>query len=154
MPRKTDKSVSMSMPQGTIMHGVTVKKLPIGKYVQLMQHASNFLPDIIDAVFTETGDGSGIMRFSDMDAAGLKGVITRAAAVVPEKVIELAGVLLDIPRDEMLDTEKGLTPVELMEILIELLEVNDLSRFFPLGRRLLSLMGMPAASTGSSDGSE
>lgn len=139
---KRDKSISMSTPEGLTKHGVKIKKLPIGKYIKLLQHAETFLPDMLIAIFPEMKEGKILTRFSEITAKDLQDVISRLAIVVPEKLCMVMGELLDIPAGELLDPDKGLTPVELIEILIELWEVNNLSNFFTNAKKLKSLIGL------------
>ena len=128
--------------------------LPIGRYIRLMRYAESFVPDILAALFPEMEEGPILTRFQDITLDGFREFLSRAMAVVPERICEIAGGLLNIPKERLFDPDDGLTPVELLEVLIELWEVNDLSNFFPLVRKLLSQMGSSAQNTGSSAGLE
>jgi len=151
---KKDKSVEMSAPPVRTLYGVEIKKLPIGRYIKLLQQAESFLPDILSAIFPANEDGRIVFSFSNLTADDLRGFLGRAMAVIPEKICQIAEELLDIPADRLLDPNTGLTPNEFVEILIALWEVNDLSDFFPNARKLGGLIGLSVRNTGSSAGLE
>ena len=150
---KKDKSIEMSAPQIKMLHGVEIKKLPVGRYIKLLQHAETFVPEVLTALFPEMKDGAIAMKFTEITVDELKAFLARAAAVIPEQLCMIAGSLLGIPEGRLLDPDEGITPVQLIEVLIATWEANDLSDFFPLVRQLQGLTAQSSkVNTGSSDG--
>ncbi len=154
---KKDKSVLMSTPEVKTIHGIEIKKLPIGKYIKLSQYSVTLIPDILEAISPDLREGEialKLPKFLSMTTDELMSMLIRIVTTIPEKICEVVSALLDIEKSQLLDEHNGITPVELMEILVSLWEANDLSSFFPLGRQLLDKIGLSAQTTGSKDGSE
>ena len=77
---------------------------------------------------------------------------TRLLAVVPEEIMRLLSELLDIPRERLLeDSPEALSPKELLEIISAFWDLNDMTDFFGIARRLAGQV--KAASFGSNAGS-
>ena len=51
-----DKSVKMSAPKSYILYGVKIRKLPVGKYVQVMEAVNNLPAILLDDIFPDTSD--------------------------------------------------------------------------------------------------
>jgi hypothetical protein len=145
-----DKSVEMSEPEGRVVHGITVCKLPIGRYVKFLGATNNLASFLLDDVFPGAKNVSQLIaEIMALDRATLFDTLGRLIVSVPDKVCSLAAELLDVDPDVMCN----LSPTELTDILIAFEGTNNLSDFFGNVRLLKSKMGAQnPANTGSSVG--
>jgi len=120
------------------LHGVEIKKYPIGKYLDFIQTLKGSLPGYIGLLFS----GKSYTQIIDDLSRGEFGSVTNIIFSAPEIIFnELANFLAITPeylRDNM-------SPAELTEVIARLWEVNDLSSFFQNVRLLLKVNGMKKA---------
>ena len=152
MLSKKDRSLKISAPKDRTIYGVRVRKLPIGKYIRLL-HAAEELPQLlIGKAFPGQNIGEIMRYLKNLNKDNFVDLITRLLAVVPEELMKLLSELLDIPQERLLeDVPEALSPKELIEIISAFWELNDMSNFFVIARRLAGQV--KAASSGSSAGS-
>ncbi len=155
--QKEDPSLRMSFPKETVLHGVRIRKLPVGKYLQAMRALEGIPASLLKALFPEkAGAGEILSVLSSLQGDALGSFLTRLLISLPEEVCRLLSSLLDIPEGRLLDPEAkdALSLGELAEIVEALWKENDLSAFFGTARRLLGTAGTPGTpGTGSSGGS-
>ena len=149
---KKVSSLKISAPKDKTLYGVRVRKLPIGKYIRLL-HAAEELPQLlIGKAFPGQNIGEIMRYLKNLNKDNFIDLITRLLAVVPEELMKLVSELLDIPQERLLeDTPYALSPKELLEIISEFWELNDMSDFFGIARRLAGQL--KAGTSGSSAGS-
>ena len=135
---KPDKSLRMSAPRPYELHGVTIRKLPIGKYVQVLRALDDIPVIIFESAFPEAGNVPDLVSaLSDMDRESTVSLFTRLMGAVPEQLCRLLSELLDIPLPLLLSPDDGLSLVELAEILEAFWAANDMTGFFGIVRRLI-----------------
>ena len=124
---KKNDSVNISLPKPKIVHGVEVKKVPIGKYLAAMRE----LEDLPEAIMNDMFPGKTIQdvmaSFTTADEKTIYSLIGRALVVLPTHVIDALALILDIDRDVIL---QKLTPAELCDIVKEFWALNDMTDFF------------------------
>lgn len=120
-------SSDMSLPQARTIHGIEVKKVPVGKYISSMQEIQDLPQTIITACFPEDESLRDVVdKTRDADSNYVLDLVGRLLTGIPGVIIELAATLLEVEEDVLL----GLTPVELMDVLEGWWELNDLTDFF------------------------
>lgn len=152
--RRVDKSLAMSAPPEYELHGVKIRKLPVGKYIQVMRTLDDLPELLLGEAFPEcTNMGEAMGALVGLNQDKMTRIALRLLTVVPEQACRLLGGLLDIPPEALLDPERGLSPAELAEVVEAFWRANDLSAFFETVRRL-SKHPEPAdeRNTGSSAG--
>lgn len=147
---KKDKSVDMSEPEERVVHGIVVRKLPIGRYVKFLQTTNNLASFLLGDVFPDAKNVSGLIaQIMALDKAALFDTLGKLIVSVPDKVCTLAAELLDVDPD----TVCNLSPTELTDVLLAFEEVNNLSDFFGNVRLLKMKMGaQKPVNTGSNVG--
>lgn len=132
-----NKSVDMSKPEERVVHGITVRKLPIGRYVKFLQTTNNLASFLLGDVFPGAENVSGLIaEIMALDRAALFDVLGKLIVSVPDKVCTLAAELLDVDPDVVCN----LSPTELTDVLLAFEEKNDLSSFFTNVRSLKQIM--------------
>jgi len=133
---KKDKSVQLSMQKPIILHGVTLRKLPFGKYAQALNMLEGLVGDIGKKVFPGLPPEAVLEHLKRADLSMLWNIVINA----PEAVAELLEALLDIPKARVMDpnAEDGLSPAELVEIINTAWSLNDLSGFLKGAKGLMN----------------
>lgn len=148
-----DKSLKMSAPMESTLHGVTIRKLPIGKYIQVMRTLDELPSLLLGEAFPECQTlPELIATLGKFDKKAMIDTTARLLTVVPAQACMIISKLLDIPEERLLDpaADDGLSPTELAEVLEAFWKANDLSDFFGVVRRLIN---QPSAqNTGSNAG--
>lgn len=155
---KKDKSINMTMPKKRVLYGVEIRKLPVAKYIEVLNTAenlpyvllNNIYPDVKN--FTEFCD-----RLKVMDRNAVLELLGKLLTTVPKEFCKIISELLDIPLERLLDSKckNPLSLSELLEIILAFIEMNDMSDFFVSVRRLkMKLSALIQANTGFSGGSQ
>lgn len=143
-------SASLSRPQCVTVHGVTVKKAPVGRYLDLMKRLPNVVMELLDAAFPDMKPGDVLTFLSSADDQAVRQIITRLFTVLPGKLVEVMCDLMDIDADWV---SAKLTPAELLDVWTAFFKLNDYTDFFENARRAMGALRANQAPIGFSDGS-
>lgn len=151
--RKKDKSLSMSAPESFELYGVTIRKLPMAKYIQVLNALDSLPALLIGEILRDAPEENPVTYLTSLKQEELTAILFRLMSVLPEQVCKLASTLLDIPENRLLDPDAtdALSLGEFAEIIYAFYEMNDLSGFFGTVRRLKTAV-TSAQNTGSSAG--
>ena len=157
--KKKDKSLELTIPKTYELYGVTVKKLPVGKYVEYLKKSEDLPYILLSKVFPDVQDFSQLLdQLLSLDRTAMLKVLGKLLTTAPEQLCLLLSDLLDIPKERLLDPDcdNALALDELMEIVIKFVEINNYDDFFGNVRRLKKLTAQPKnpENTGSSGGSQ
>lgn len=156
---KKDKSIHMSVPKSYSLYGVTIRKLPIAKYIAVLREVNDLPSLLLGELFPESSNlNDALERLQNLDRSTTLALIGRLLKVVPEEFCKVLSQLLDIPKERLLDVncENPLSLSELAEIIEAFWKVNDMSDFL-MTVQSLSRKAAPTrstANTGFSDGSQ
>lgn len=159
MLKKRDKSLELTIPKTYELYGVTVRKLPVGKYVEYLKKSEDLPYILLSKVFPDVQDFSELLeQLVKFDRTAMLKVLGKLLTTAPEQLCLLLSDLLDIPKERLLDPsrEDALALDELMEIILKFVEVNNYDDFFVSVRRLRKLTAPTTKNpenTGSSGGS-
>lgn len=137
--RQRRKSVQISAPKSYDLHGVAIHKLPIVKYVQVMEAAENLPALLLGEAFPDAENLTELAAsITRLDRDTMLTILTRLLKFVPVQFCELLSQLLDIPKERLLDpkSENPLSLAELMDVILAFVDINDLSNFFMTVRSL------------------
>lgn len=155
---KKDKSVQITAPKEYTLHGVKIHKLPIVKYVQVMEAAENLPALLLGEAFPDVDNFADlVVNITKMDRSTMLVILARLFKVVPVQLCDLLSQLLDIPRERLLEPKcsNPLSLTELLEIINAFIDINDLASFFTNVRSLKTKLTQSKESeqnTGSSVG--
>lgn len=136
---REDKSLIMSAPRDYKLYGVTVRKLPVAKYIQVMRTLNDLPALLMGELFPECRTLPELISvLGQFDQEKMTATAVRLLTVVPVEACRVFNRLLDIPEERLLDPDApdGLGLAELAEILEGFWKLNDLSDFFETVRRL------------------
>lgn len=140
--KKRDKSLELTVPKAYEMYGVTIRKLPVGKYVEYLKKSEDLPYILLSKVFPDIQDFSQLLdQLLSLDRTAMLKVLGKLLTTAPEQLCLLLSDLLDIPKERLLDpnSENALALDELMEIVLKFVEVNNYDDFFGSVRRLRKL---------------
>ncbi len=136
--KKRDVSLRRSLSRPYQVHGVTIKKLPMGKYLEALDVLSNPTDAILEAAFPDRTIDQILEEIRRMDDRTFRSVFFRVLMAAPKEICKLCSRLLDIPEERLLETgPQALTLNELTDILVAFWRKNDMSDFFVHVRELL-----------------
>lgn len=149
MFRKADKSARMSLPKAKAVHGVEIKKVPIGRYIAAIKDMEELPALIVQECFPGKSLEGILASLREVDQAEVIALVSRLLVVAPAHAVRaICGI---IGADEQ-DVLERLTPKELADVVREFWVLNDMSDFFADVWGLLK-RALPTLTTGSSDGS-
>lgn len=156
---KKDKSIHMSIPKSYSLYGVTIRKLPIAKYIAVLREVNDLPSLLLGELFPEGSNlNDALERLQNIDRSTTLALIGRLLKIVPEEFCKVLSQLLDISEERLLDVncENPLSLSELTEIIEAFWKVNDMSDFL-MTVQSLTKKAAPTrskANTGFSDGSQ
>ena len=121
-------SVNLSLPQERTVRGYTIKRMPLGVYLQALKTLQDFPRDVIAQLLPEGDVGQLLVTLKHIDRAGLLDLAMKALAVVPEQAIGLMAKLTGIPQKKLL-TDPAIGADGLAELVDAWLEVNGAENF-------------------------
>jgi hypothetical protein len=143
--RKTDKSISVSLPADGHLHGVKIKKLPIGAYIKAIGVIKNLPEILLKNCFPDQKPAEVMESLKSLDQESLYAMLGRLMQVVPEQFLHLVAELIDTDYDHLVN---DLTPKELFEVLRAFWEVNDTTDFMDQIKKLWPKVKLPGTNTG------
>ena len=143
-----EKSVKMSLPGTRKVHGVAIKKAPLGRYIELMKEMEGLPAELFRECFPDMTAAELLSALSRADKDTLLGVSGRIMSRAPGTLIRVLCRLMDLPEEQAL----AFTPAEFLDVLTAFWAVNDLSDFFGKAWGLIRKR-IPTRNTGSKSGS-
>ncbi|MDD6488888.1 MAG: hypothetical protein PUG48_03605 [Clostridia bacterium] len=155
---KKDKSISMTMPKKQVLYGVEIHKLPVAKYIEVLNTAENLPSILLNDIYPDVQNFAGLIsKLGKMDRDSVLELLGKMLTTVPTEFCKIISGLLDIPIERLLDAkcDNPLSLNELLEIILAFIEINDMSDFFVSVRRLkVKLSALKQTNTGFSVGSQ
>lgn len=145
-----NKSAAMSLPKSRKIHGIEIKKVPIGRYIEVMREMEDLPGIIVHELFPGKSMAEIVESFSKADEGFAISLLGKLLVVLPERLIEVICQVIGIQKETAMEK---LTPGELLDIVQGFWALNDLTDFFKSVSGLVKAK-LPAQSTGSSDGSQ
>ncbi|OQB14578.1 MAG: hypothetical protein BWY15_01090 [Firmicutes bacterium ADurb.Bin193] len=128
-------SIRKSVAKIKIVHGVTIRRLPIGAYLAALESICELPESLLSRVFPDVSASDAISRLKNITSDTLLQIIGRGAAALPDELIGFFAALLEIPAEKIRDE---LTPSEFMDVLSEFWRLNDLSNFMQRARAVIA----------------
>lgn len=111
-----------------------IQKMPVGRYLDVMQGMGSILADLLDAAFPGKTPGQIIQDLTVLKPSEFRDIAIRVLAVLPDEALRLVCSILGA---EVQYVRDKLTPTELIEVWAAFWEMNDLSGFFQSVRKAL-----------------
>lgn len=131
-------SYSMSRPVKQNVHGITVEKAPVGRYIDFSRRLPNIVMEVLDATFPDMkpDDILHLLSGASRDPAVIRDLITRLLSVAPDKLMDVLSGIMDVPKEKLL----ALPPADLMDVMEAFWKLNDYTDFFQRARRAMEAM--------------
>jgi len=143
-----DRSIGASRPRHRTVHGIEIRKMPVGRYLDVMQRLGGVLADLLDAAFPGQTPGQIIEGLTALTPSQFREVAIRLLGVLPEQALTIVCAILDA---DLRLVKDRLTPNELLEVWTAFWQMNDLSAFFQNARKALpAALGAKKAAPGGS----
>jgi hypothetical protein len=143
------KSTDMSLPQAMRIHGIEIKKVPVGQYIKAMKEMEDLPRLLVEECFPGKSIADIIAILTSTDQAMLMALIGRLIIVLPSHIVEALCSIVGIPIETAME---NLTPKELKDVVKDFWKLNDLTDFFGSVWELIKAK-LPTLISGSSVGS-
>lgn len=121
-----------SLPKTKIVHGVEIKKMPCGKYLEALQTIKDLPEDFTKELTKDIKD----FKLSEMmSVEGITELVMRLFVMLPDFFVKVLAKLIGIEENRIINE---LTPLELAEIIKEFSELNELESFFQMMKSAMS----------------
>ena len=144
-------SIGIARPRPRKVHGIEVRKQPVGRYFEVMERAGNIIYELIEASFPGMTPANILAYFTTITSKELREIIIRLMGTVPARLV---AILRDIVGAEDQAQWERLTPNEMLEVIKAFWELNDLTDFFKNARSVLASVTKQTqqiSDTGSND---
>ena len=143
-----EKSVKMSLPGTKKVHGVEIKKVPLGRYIEVMKELEDLPMELFQACFPDMTVEQLLSSLSSANKDTMLSLSGRVMSRAPGAIVRLFCGLMDMTEERAL----AFTPAEYLDILTAFWAVNDLSGFFGKAWGLVQKR-IPTRNTGFKSGS-
>lgn len=142
-------TVSISRPRPQVVHGIEIKKQPVGRYFEVMDRAGGMVTELLEAAFPGQTPRGILDDLTKLTPDGLKAMAVRLFGLLPRKLVE---ILREIVGAQDNPAWEELTPSEMTAVVKAFWALNDLTDFFTTARSAAQqLLQKTTADTGSRD---
>ncbi len=118
-----------SIPQSKNIHGIEIKKLPLGAYLDAIDSIKNLPEILLQKSFPGLSPDQVLEKFKKMDQDTLVQVAGNLLITVPEQALMFIAKLINTEYETLRDSpEIGLNGIK--DIVIEFWKINDMQSFF------------------------
>lgn len=146
---KRDKSTDMTLPEVRVVHGIAIRKVPVGQYIRAMKQMEDLPRVIVEECFPGQSMADVLTMFTAVDEGVLVTLLGKLLVVLPEHLVDALCSIIGLDKEVVLN---NLTPKELLDVIQAYWAENDMSDFFK-GVWGLIKAKLPTLITGSSAGS-
>lgn len=138
-----------SMPKSKNVHGIEIKKLPLGAYLDAIDSIKNLPEILLQKSFPGLTPDEVLEKFKKMDQDMLIEVAGNLLVAVPEQALKFVASLISVEYEQLRnDPEIGLNGIK--DIIAGFWEINDMQSFFSdVWRALQGTSLMKQMNTGS-----
>lgn len=121
------KSAAMSLPETQTIHGVEIKKVPVGQYIRAMKQMEDLPRIIVEECFSGKSMADVIALMANANEAVVVSLLGKLLIVLPEHLVKALCSIIGLDVETALDK---LTPKELFDVVKAYWELNEMSDFF------------------------
>lgn len=147
MFRKKANTVQVARPRAQVVHGIEIKKQPVGRYFEVMDRVGGIVMELLGAAFPGQTPKQILEELTRLTPEGLKAMAARLFGLLPRKLVEILREIVGAQDNPAWDE---LTPAEMTAVVKAFWQLNDLTDFFTSARSAAQqLLRKPTADTGS-----
>lgn len=138
---------NLSLGNSKIMYGIKIRKLPIGKYLELTKKINILGKDLLEKGFCNKTIEEILEDLSNINKEELIKLFNGVLNTAPDLVIDFIVDILDIDKDKFINNEEiGL--YELIEIIEVFIEINNLGKLIEKLKNLIKIKPMKIQNIG------
>lgn len=145
---KKNKSIKMTLPQDKIIHGFTIRKVPMGEYIKALQDMQQIPDTLLNDYLGGLDLTDIILTFGGGDNSEILSMLANILIKSPEPLVK---ILCQIVRIDPEEAMQRLTPAEMVDVVKAFWELNDMTNFFKVVRGAVKKQ-LLALSTGFKNG--
>ena len=125
-----------SVPKSKIVHGIEIKKLPLGAYLNAIESIKNIPEILLNNSFPGLTPDEVLEKLKKIDQDMLFEIAGNLLVTIPEQALRFIASLIGVEYERLRDDpEIGLNGIK--NILVEFWKINDMQNFFNDVRRAL-----------------
>lgn len=118
-----------SIPQSKTVHGIEIRKLPLGAYLDAIDSIKNLPEILLKNSFPGLNPDEVLGKFKTMNQDMLMELAGNLLATVPEQALRFIAKLIGVEYEKLRDDpEIGLNGIK--NIMVEFWQINDMGSFF------------------------
>ena len=138
---------SLSLGNSKTMYGIKVRKLPVGKYLELTKKVNVLSKDLIEKCFNNKSIEEILNNLSNIDKDELINLFNGLFNTSPDLVIDFMADILEVDKDKLINNDEiGL--YELIEIIETFIELNNLGKLIEKFNKLIKTKPMKIQNIG------
>lgn len=138
---------SLSLGNSKTMYGIKIRKLPIGKYLELIKKVNVLGKDLLEKGFNNKSIEEILNNIINIDKIELIKLMESAFNTAPELIIDFMVDILEVDKEKLMNNEEiGL--YEFVEIIEEFIKINNLGKLILKLKKWLNIVPMKIQNTG------
>lgn len=138
---------NLSLANSKTMYGIKIRKLPIGKYLELTKKINILGKDLLQKGFNNKSVEEILQDLSNINKDKLIKLFNGLLATAPDLLIDFIIDILEVDKDKLINNEEiGL--YELTEIIETFVELNNLGKLIEKFKKLIKIKPMKIQNIG------
>ena len=138
---------SLSLNNSKTMYGIKIKKLPLGKYLELTKKVNILFNDLFEKGFSNKSIESILESIININKEELINLFNGIFKIAPDLLIDFIVDVLEVDKNKFINNnEIGL--YELTEIIETFIEINNLGKLMPKLKKVISMVHMKIQNIG------
>ncbi len=138
---------NLSLANSKTMYGIKIRKLPIGKYLELTKKINILGKDLLQKGFNNKSVEEILQDLSNINKDELIKLFNGLLATAPDLLIDFIIDILEVDKDKLINNEEiGL--YELTEIIETFIELNNLGKLIEKFKKLIKIKPMKIQNIG------
>lgn len=138
---------SLSLNNSKTMYGIKIKKLPLGKYLELTKKVNILFNDLFEKGFSNESIEEILESIININKEELINLFNGIFKIAPDLLIDFIVDVLEVDKNKFINNnEIGL--YELTEIIETFIEINNLGKLMPKLKKVISMVHMKIQNIG------
>lgn len=132
---------SLSLNNSKTMYGIKIKKLPLGKYLELTKKVNILFNDLFEKGFSNKSIEEILESIININKEELINLFNGIFKIAPDLLIDFIVDVLEVDKNKFINNDEiGL--YELTEIIETFIEINNLGKLMPKLKKVISMVHM------------
>lgn len=145
-----NKSVQLSIPKSKTVRGYEIKRLPLGRYLQMVEALNSLPQELMLAAFPGKTEMQALAELKILSADGIPALFLKLATAMPARAIQMLSMATGIEESKLTEDENiGLDGAA--EMVQAVIEVNGIENFMKAVRTIGNRVKAAIRKDGSKD---